>query len=83
MTAVGNVVAVKMSDPDKVGLATSTFYIGLDIGIGFGPALIGIIVPSIGYRTMYLGSGILMLICILLYSILHGQRHRHRKIEEH
>ncbi|WP_353458553.1 MFS transporter [Staphylococcus coagulans] len=82
MTAVGNVVAVKMSDPDKVGLATSTFYIGLDIGIGFGPALIGIIVPSIGYRTMYLGTGILMLICILLYSILHGQRYRHRKIEE-
>lgn len=78
MTAVGNVVAVKVSRADQVGLATSTFFIGLDVGIGFGPALIGLILPSIGYRMMYLAMGIILLLCIILYAIIHGHRHPHQ-----
>lgn len=78
MTAVGNVVAVKVSRADQVGLATSTFFIGLDVGIGFGPALIGLILPSIGYRMMYLAIGIILLLCIILYAVIHGHRQPHK-----
>lgn len=76
MTAVGNVVAVKVSRADQVGIATSTFFIGLDVGIGFGPTLLGLILPSIGYRLMYLGVGIVLWLCIVLYAVIHGHRRR-------
>ncbi|EGQ2872120.1 MFS transporter [Staphylococcus pseudintermedius] len=74
MTAVGNVVAVKVSREDQVGLATSTFFIGLDVGVGFGPALLGMILPVIGYRMMYVAIGIILLLCIILYAFIHGRR---------
>ncbi|EGQ4099278.1 MFS transporter [Staphylococcus pseudintermedius] len=74
MTAVGNVVAVKVSRVDQVGLATSTFFIGLDVGVGFGPALLGMILPAIGYRMMYVAIGIILLLCIILYAFIHGRR---------
>ncbi|EIM5210046.1 MFS transporter [Staphylococcus pseudintermedius] len=74
MTAVGNVVAVKVSRADQVGLATSTFFIGLDVGVGFGPALLGMILPAIGYRMMYVAIGIILLLCIILYAFIHGRR---------
>ncbi|EGQ4266741.1 MFS transporter [Staphylococcus pseudintermedius] len=74
MTAVGNVVAVKVSRADQVGLATPTFFIGLDVGVGFGPALLGMILPAIGYRMMYVAIGIILLLCIILYAFIHGRR---------
>lgn len=78
MMAVGNVAAVKVSDRDKVGLATSTFYIGLDVGIGFGPTLLGLITPTLGYRNMYLIVGILLFLAIGLYWLIHGRRRNAR-----
>ena len=35
-------IAIKVSPSNKYGLATSTYFIGLDIGIGFGPSLLGL-----------------------------------------
>ncbi|NBK48438.1 MFS transporter [Staphylococcus delphini] len=74
MTAVGNIVAVKVSRADQVGLATFTFFIGLDVGVGFGPALLGMILPAIGYRMMYVAIGVILLLCIILYAFIHGRR---------
>ncbi|MEJ7291471.1 MFS transporter, partial [Staphylococcus epidermidis] len=34
-------IAIKVSPSTKYGLATSTYFIGLDIGIGFGPSFLG------------------------------------------
>ncbi|WP_349771823.1 MFS transporter [Staphylococcus canis] len=79
MTAVGNVAAVKVSDRDKVSLATSTFFIGLDVGIGFGPSLLGLITPIVGYRMMYIIVGFCLFFAILLYWFVHGRyRHQHQ-----
>ena len=33
-------IAIKVSPSSKYGIATSTYFIGLDIGIGFGPSLL-------------------------------------------
>ena len=35
-------IAIKVSPSTKYGLATSTYFIGLDIGIGFGPSFLGL-----------------------------------------
>ena len=38
-----------------MGLATSTFFIFLDAGLGFGPYLLGFIVPYTTYGHLYFG----------------------------
>ncbi|UXU55382.1 MFS transporter [Staphylococcus agnetis] len=73
MTAVCNVVAIKVSNKAHIGIATSTFYIGLDFGLGFGPFLLGFITTSLGFQAMYGITAIIIFICIALYWFVHGR----------
>jgi len=50
-------------------LATSMFFIGMDIGISTGQILGGIVAGSFGFRTMYNCAGILMLAGFGLYLL--------------
>src|SRR5690606_28641048 len=52
-TSVAQAVAVKVTPRERMGLATSTFFILYDIGLGFGPFVLGKLVPSIGYRSIF------------------------------
>ncbi|MEH7072784.1 MFS transporter [Neobacillus drentensis] len=67
-------IAVKLTAPHRMGLATSTFFIFLDAGLGFGPYLLGFIIPLTGYRTLYVILGIVSLAAIVLYYFLHGKK---------
>lgn len=52
------------------GVATGTYYLGADLGIGFGPMLGGVIATQYGYSTMYSAAEVLMvfgLVSFLLY----------------
>ena len=52
------------------GVATGTYYLGADLGIGFGPMLGGVIATQYGYSTMYSAAAVLMvfgLVSFLLY----------------
>jgi len=69
-------IAVKLTAPHRLGLATSTFFIFLDAGLGFGPYLLGFIIPVTGYRTLYVIMGILILVSAVLYHLLHGKKER-------
>ncbi|WP_134683689.1 MFS transporter [Brevibacillus migulae] len=69
-------IAVKLTAPQRLGLATSTFFIFLDAGLGFGPYLLGFIIPVTGYRTLYVIMGVLILASALLYHVLHGKKDR-------
>lgn len=73
MTAVCNVAAIKVSNKAHIGIATSTFYIGLDFGLGFGPFLLGFITTSLGFQAMYGITAIIIFICIALYWCVHGR----------
>jgi MFS family permease len=67
-------IAVKLTPPHRMGLATSTFFIALDAGLGFGPYLLGFIIPSTGYSTLYVILGITILATSVLYYFLHGKK---------
>jgi MFS family permease len=67
-------IAVKLTPPHRMGLATSTFFIFLDAGLGFGPYLLGFIIPLTGYRTLYVIMGVAILATAVLYYFLHGKR---------
>jgi predicted MFS family arabinose efflux permease len=66
-------VAIQSVPPHRVGLATSTFFILTDIGLGLGPFIQGYFVPSIGYSGLYFILGIIAVICVPLHHILFGK----------
>lgn len=79
MMSCGQAIAVKESPRHRVGLATSTFYICIDGGMGIGPFLAGIIIPVGGFRGMYLTLGIVVFLSIILYYFVHGKKAALRK----
>ncbi|WP_026565695.1 MFS transporter [Bacillus sp. UNC41MFS5] len=72
-------VAVKLTPPHRMGLATSTFFIFLDAGLGFGPYILGFIIPLTGYRTLYVILGAVVLASMVLYHFLHGKKELPRR----
>jgi MFS family permease len=67
-------IAVKVSPKHRVGLATSTFFICLDSGMGLGPFLLGLLIPLVDYRGMYASMAAVVLLSIFLYYLVHGKR---------
>jgi Arabinose efflux permease len=59
---------IKKVPPAKVGIATSTFYIGADIGQGLGPIIGGSISDRFGYSTMFCSVAALMTVSMLVFS---------------
>lgn len=69
-------IAIQASPPEKIGLATSTFYIFADLGAGAGPTLLGILIGSVGYRNLYMLMALLLVFVIALYYFMHGRKHK-------
>ncbi|HEX2247347.1 MAG TPA: MFS transporter, partial [Arthrobacter sp.] len=58
----------------RLGTAIATYYLMFDVGTGFGPVLLGLLVPLAGYQGMYVATGVLMITCLGLYYAVHGRR---------
>ena len=67
----GQAISIKEAPPDKLGLATATYYIFLDVGFGVGPYLFGSMVPFTGYRGLYLVMAVVTLAAVALYYLLY------------
>ncbi|WP_210138292.1 MFS transporter [Staphylococcus sp. GDH8C109P] len=67
-------IAIQQSPVEKIGLATSTFYMFADFGAGIGPFILGVIIPIMGYRNLYITMAVLVVLSIVLYFILHGKK---------
>ncbi|WP_288689309.1 MFS transporter [uncultured Acinetobacter sp.] len=72
--SVCQTIAVKSAPLERMGFATSTFFIFLDAGLGFGPYFIGMLLDYIGYEQLYLYSAFAAFSCILAYYLLHGRQ---------
>jgi len=79
MMSCGQAIAVKESPKHRVGLATSTFFICVDGGLGIGPFIAGTIIPIIGFRGMYLTMAGVVILSIILYYFVHGKTATLRK----
>ena len=68
---------INLVQPEKRGVASATYYNFLDIGIGFGSILLGFVVSMTSYATMFLLSGILYVLFLIVYFMyLRHQRLR-------
>ncbi|MET1154439.1 MFS transporter [Arthrobacter sp.] len=66
-------IAVKVSPTLRIGTATSTFFLMLDIGGGLGPIVLGALIPVLDYPGMYLLLAVVMVLATLLYFFAHGR----------
>lgn len=64
---------MNLSAPARVGVATSTFYLFLDLGSGVGPILLGLVVTWLGFPAMFLAAAALAVISGVLYLVVHGR----------
>ncbi|HOP86808.1 MAG TPA: MFS transporter [Syntrophorhabdaceae bacterium] len=66
----GQAISIKNAPPNRLGLATATYYIFLDIGFGIGPYLFGSLISFMGYKGLYMFMAIVTLASIPLYLSL-------------
>ena len=76
MQSCTQAIAVKLTPPHRMGLATATFFIFLDAGFGFGPYVLGFIIPVTGYSTLYIILGVFCLLFTVIYYLLHGKKEK-------
>ncbi|MBU3172714.1 MFS transporter [Clostridium estertheticum] len=74
VSSISQTIAIKSAEPNRLGLATATFSIFSDIGSGFGPSIIGLIIPLIGYKTLYMSLGITVFVIPVFYYFLLGRK---------
>lgn len=71
-------IAVKITPRERIGMATSTFFIFLDAGLGFGPYILGFVLGILSFSQMYLSLGFLAFVTIGLYYAVYGRSEKDR-----
>lgn len=66
----GLALAVRHVGDERLSLANSTFYICLDVGVGVGPLLLGLLVPALGYANLYVCMAGVGLAALALFALV-------------
>jgi MFS family permease len=73
VTSAGQALAIHGMPVNQIGLATSTFFVLIDCGVGAGPYALGSLVPVFGFSSVYLCACLIALCAIPLYYVLIGK----------
>lgn len=79
MNSIGQTIAIQNMPSNRIGMATSTFYIFMDMGLGAGPYILGLLIPVVSFRGIYIISSILLALCIGVYYLVHGLKESRQK----
>lgn len=74
-------IAIKVSPKNKKALATSTFFIFLDLGVGIGPYLLGKILEMVQFRQLFFLLSMWIVITMGIYYMAHGKK-SFKRLEE-
>ena len=66
-------IIIGLAPRGRMGLATSTFFVFMDLSVGAGPLVLGALFPYAGFRVMYAALAVLLACCAVLYYVLYGQ----------
>ncbi|AYA34996.1 MFS transporter [Enterococcus faecium] len=72
----GQAVCLKIVKEHRISIALSTYFIGLDLGLGVGPYLMGMLKSLTSFRGLYVIAGVIPLVCTALY-LVNGRKHSH------
>ena len=71
----GQAICLKVSpNSHRIGIALSTYFIGLDLGLGVGPYLLGELRNVTSFSGLYLVASIIPVICIILYALFYQSK---------
>lgn len=80
ISSIGQAIAINLAAPHRMGLTTATFFIFFDIGNGFGPSLLGLVIPTTGYSALYAILGIIVFATSAIYYFMHGKKERAHRL---
>lgn len=66
----GLAMAVRVTSDARLSVANATFYMLLDVGVGIGPILLGVVVPLIGYVNLYLAMAAIGACALALFLVV-------------
>ena len=58
----------------ELGRASNTFYIGTDVGMGFGPMALGVVLQLAGVTAMFLAGSVLVLLALGTLAAYHPSK---------
>ena len=67
----GQAVCLKLVESSKVSIALSTYFIGLDLGLGFGPYALGTVHSFLSFSGIYILCAVLTVAVAILYAIFY------------
>jgi MFS family permease len=78
LLSAGQVICVTRVPRVRAGMGASTYFLGIDAGMGFGPLLAGILVQWYGTAGLYWVLAAFVLTLVPVYWLVQG-RHLHRQ----
>jgi len=78
--SVAQAIAIKVTPNERLGLATSTYFILYDLGLGVGPYFLGFFVPAMGYSAIFLAMVAVIFLSIVLYYFLYGKNEKMKQV---
>ena len=63
-------MAVRVTSDARLSVANATFYMLLDVGVGIGPILLGIVAPLLGYANLYLCMAVVGVLALALFLVV-------------
>lgn len=70
----GLAMAVRATPDARLSLANSTFYICLDVGVGIGPVILGMLAPAVGYESLFLIMAAVALVALGLFFLVERKK---------
>ena len=67
----GQAVTLKLVTSHRIGIALSTYFIGLDLGLGVGPYVLGALHNTLSFRELYLVSAVIPIVSAILYLLFY------------
>ena len=76
LTAACHALSIHCAPVSQIGVATSTYFVLLDLGIGVGPYLLGYLVSTYGFSAVYVCGALMSLFGIAFYYLELGRHSR-------
>ncbi|ALS01878.1 multidrug MFS transporter [Enterococcus silesiacus] len=71
----GQAICLKASpNSHRIGIALSTYFIGLDLGLGVGPYVLGELQRVLSFQGLYFVAGLIPVICTILYALFYQSK---------
>lgn len=69
----GQAVVIKMVPVHRIGVATLTYFIALDLGLGVGPYILGAWKETVGFTGMFSTTAVIALVALVCYFLFYGR----------